>query len=115
MAHYPANVWLLAGPLLCWRARRSQRPGPQMTLAAVAVLSTLHVAATPFLPLWPYHKESWPNQMIFDRGFLVWLTAHVLATIALLTPVWGVDHDRRAANQAYRDLRRKWLRPNPVH
>jgi hypothetical protein len=115
MAHYPANVWLLAGPLLCWRARRAQRPGPQMTLTAVAVLLTLHVAATPFLPLWPYHKESWPNHMVFDRGFGVWLTAHVLAMIALLTPVWGVDHDRRAATKAYRDLRRKWLTPNPVN
>jgi hypothetical protein len=115
MAHYPANVWLLAGPLLCWRARRAQRPSLQSTLGAIAVLFMLHVAATPFLPLWPYHKEAWPNHMTFDRGFLVWLTAHMLATIALLTPVWGVDHDRRAANAAYRALRKKWLTPTPAN
>jgi hypothetical protein len=109
VAHYPANLYLLAGPLLCWAARRGQHAQPQMTLAAIAVLFTLHAAATPFIPLWPYQNEAWAHDIDADSGFLVWLTAHVLATTALLLPVWGIDPARREADQAYANLRKRWL------
>jgi hypothetical protein len=111
--HYPSNAWLLTAPLVCWLLRQRQGAAAAALVGAAAVASLAFVAATPAFGV-PGIAASVATDMSLAIGFKMWVGAHALITVALLTPVYGRNVEREQLDREFAELHRRWTSPDPA-